>query len=142
MKKILALGFILFGTKAFALETLANVTGDNYSVSSVHECMMTGWTSAEPSTDQTATARTMLDNLHTFIADRIENIQSLGRNVLAAWVRHPVSLTEVNTARSDLDAAVNPVKDEVTSTTVGIINLLTVAQRGKFDKAFATCMHQ
>lgn len=140
MKKFLVAGLVLCGSQAFALGTFAKVTGDDISVSNMHDCTMQAWAATEPSEEQNAAAKAAMEGLHTFVNDRVEGIQTLGRNVLAAWVRHPVNLAEINTARAELDAAVKPVKDEITTVSVNVINLLKVGQRGKFDKAFAKCM--
>jgi hypothetical protein len=142
MKKIMSVALLLFSAKALAIEPLAKVTGDDISITSIHECMMMGWVAAEPTDEQAASGKTMMDDLHTFIADRIENITSLKRNVMAAWIRHPIDLFEVNSAKGELENAVVPVRDEITTATVNVINLLNVFQRGKFDKAFVTCMHK
>jgi len=107
----------------------------------MHECMKAGWQAAQPSEDQNKQAHEFMCEAHKTMEAHKDAIHQGVRDVMHAWMQHPIVKDDVITAESHLHDHIVPVSAAMRDARINILNLLSAEQRGQFDHAFHECIH-
>jgi hypothetical protein len=142
MRKIMVtFALLTFSAIGFAATpNLSDLRYDHTGREKAGACMKAGWDAAQPTDAQNAALKTLLDTLHTLIANSKTQIETAIRELYLTWGHHPVDKNAVHGSQYQLDQLITPVRDAIIDTMADGIDLLTIEQRQAYDAAFGDCM--